>query len=312
MLKISVIICTHNPRMDYLTQVLDALKAQIMSFEQWELLLVDNTSDEALQDRIDLSWHRFARIIREDKLGLTPARLRGIKESVAELIVFVDDDNVLDSDYLERAFRISEIWPILGAWGGQILPSFEVPPPEWSKRYWGHLAIRQFERDVWSNLRQEGGTTPVGAGMVVRRSVAVAYWEKVIVDHRRSGLDRKGSDLTSGGDIDLAFTSVDIGLGTGLFTCLKLTHLISADRLTEKHLLNLEEKVTYSGEILGAIRGFVLPPARRSFLSHLRYFIQLLRMDKRSRRFELAKRRGLARARKDLQMLNSGDSEMAQ
>ncbi len=38
---------------------------------------------------------------------------------------------------------------------------------------------------------------------------------------------------------DLALTSCDIGLGTGLFTSLKLTHLISAYRLQENHLLRL-------------------------------------------------------------------------
>ena len=38
----SVIICTHNPRSDYLRRVLDALKAQTLLREQWELLLIDN------------------------------------------------------------------------------------------------------------------------------------------------------------------------------------------------------------------------------------------------------------------------------
>jgi len=39
----------------------------------------------------------------------------------------------------------------------------------------------------------------------------------------------------------IALTSCDIGLGTGLFTSLKLTHLISAYRLQEDHLLRLAQ-----------------------------------------------------------------------
>jgi hypothetical protein len=36
---VSVIICTHNPRMDYLARALAALKEQTLPKELWELLL---------------------------------------------------------------------------------------------------------------------------------------------------------------------------------------------------------------------------------------------------------------------------------
>src|SRR6266481_7107559 len=100
-MRVSVIICAHNPRPDYLGRALEALKGQTLSKDQWELLLVDNASKENLAERFDLSWHPHARHIREDELGLTPARLRGITESIGKLLVFVDDDNVLSLDYLE-------------------------------------------------------------------------------------------------------------------------------------------------------------------------------------------------------------------
>ena len=54
-LEISVIICTHNPREDYLRRVLKALRAQSLSAEQWELLLIDNASKEPLAAAWDLS-----------------------------------------------------------------------------------------------------------------------------------------------------------------------------------------------------------------------------------------------------------------
>ena len=46
--SISVIICTHNPRMDYIDKVLSALKSQSLSQQEWELLLVDNASKKIL------------------------------------------------------------------------------------------------------------------------------------------------------------------------------------------------------------------------------------------------------------------------
>jgi glycosyltransferase involved in cell wall biosynthesis len=104
---ISVIICTHNPRPDYLRRVLEALRNQTLSLEKWELLLVDNASQEPVtSESWDLSWHRHARYIREENVGIASARLRGMQEANADLMVFVDDDNVLSPDYLSMAVQI--------------------------------------------------------------------------------------------------------------------------------------------------------------------------------------------------------------
>jgi glycosyltransferase involved in cell wall biosynthesis len=46
---ISVVIPTHNPRMDYLARVIDALRGQTLSKDLWELVIVDNGSREALE-----------------------------------------------------------------------------------------------------------------------------------------------------------------------------------------------------------------------------------------------------------------------
>ena len=88
---VSVILCTHNPRADYLSRVLASLRGRTLPAEQWELLLIDNASEQPLAEIRDISWHPRGRHISE--LGLTLARLRGIQESDGGLLVFVDDDN---------------------------------------------------------------------------------------------------------------------------------------------------------------------------------------------------------------------------
>ena len=112
---LSVVICTHNPRPAYFAKCLKALRSQTLSLSSWGLVIVDNRSDTPLSDRTDLAWHPGARMVREESLGLTPARLRGIRESTGDLLVFVDDDNVLDADFLETAQRIMEERPFLGS-----------------------------------------------------------------------------------------------------------------------------------------------------------------------------------------------------
>jgi glycosyltransferase involved in cell wall biosynthesis len=108
---LSVIICTHNPPPDYFRQCLDALSGQTLVRNRGELIAVDNRSDEPLAARNDFSWGPAARLVREEMLGLTRARLREIRESQGDLLIFVDDDSVLDADFLETAPRIAEKRP---------------------------------------------------------------------------------------------------------------------------------------------------------------------------------------------------------
>src|SRR6516164_8039420 len=168
--SVSVILCTHNPRPDYLSRVLAALRGQILPAEQWEFLLVDNASEHPLAEIWDISWHSRGRHIREPELGLTPARLCGIRESSGELLVFVDDDNLLAQDFLQHAAAISAQFPVLGAFGSGILePEFEVqPPPELHSKF--HLlALRRVASALWTNNPRDSECKPWGAGLCVTR-----------------------------------------------------------------------------------------------------------------------------------------------
>lgn len=290
---LTVIVCTHNPRLDYIKRVLEGLKNQSLAKERWELIVVDNASTSALEGMIDVSWHGLASILVERKLGLTPARLCGIRRANAPILVFVDDDNILQPDYLETALRIADEYPFLGAWGGQITLEFEVHPPDWTRQFWPFLAERHVSRALWSNLSGSVETIPWGAGMCVRASVGRAYVEHLAADEARQRFDRRGKQLTSGGDIDLALTACDLGLGTGVFPDLRLIHLIPPTRLNEKYLLRLVEGTHYSMVLVMAKHAHKpsrvpIPPLRRLLGRLLRF----LRFPARKRRFFEARLRG--------------------
>ena len=297
---ISVIICTHNPRQDYLNRVLMALRVQTLPTTEWELLLIDNASKTQLSTEIDLSWHPYSRQIREDKLGLTNARAKGILEASGKVLVFVDDDNVLDADFLEITWQIAQKWSILGAWGGQIRAEFEVEPPEWAKPYLGLLAIREFDTDKWSNLIHQHETTPCGAGLCVRRTVAEKYLSLINENPERRILGRKGKVLTSCEDSDLAYTACDLGLGTGQFTKLKTTHLISAVRINLEYFERLLEGMSYSGTILQSWRGKL--PTQKSWRAKIIDVYIRCRLDSNQRRLYDASQRGFNLACKEIEI----------
>ncbi len=294
--EISVIICTHNPQSDYLRRVLDALKAQTMSPEQWELLLVDNASKEPLASAWDLSWHPRARHVREDELGLTPARLRGIKESTGELLIFVDDDNILRSDFLASAVEISNEFPFLGAWGGNVEGEFEHQVPDWLKPHLHALAVRKVDRDCWSNYYADNRSMPFGAGLCVRKIVAAAYARALVARPTSRHLGRKGSSLVSGEDIDMALTAYDSGFGTGLFHRLHTTHIIPKARMTVDYLCRLLEGIEYSTHLLRHQRSPGYAPPQDSKLNKWLRAYQVWRLPEPIRSFAKAENQGLAKA----------------
>lgn len=286
--SLSVIVCSHNPRREHLAGALDHLSRQSLPVDEWELLIVDNSSTVPLSSAVDISWHPRGRVLREETLGLTPARLRGIRESSGEIIIFVDDDNLLATNYLEVALGISDVWPQLGAWSGQCHPEFEEPPEEWTRPYWSWLAIREFSDDRWSN-QGEPSALPWGAGMCVRRSCAEAYARRVGADGERAILDRRGSALTSGGDTDLVLQVCESGYGTGVFAALELQHLIPPTRLTEEYLTRFAEASMYTKVLMDEIHGRSHHKTRARRIVN---FIRLMLSRGRERRFRMARARG--------------------
>jgi len=279
-LQASIVICTHNPRKDYLSKVLLALRQQTTPYDSWELLIVDNASQERVDAEFDVDWHPRARIVREDKIGLSHARLCGLKESKSDLLIFVDDDNVLNSDYVSEAVKIAEGWPILGTWGGQCIPQFEVRPNPKLQLFLGGLALRESQQDYWSNFEYWSSSHPYGAGICVRRSVAEQFADKVRKDSRRLLLGRAGKNLSAGDDFELNRTACRLGLGCGVFHALKLVHMIPANRVEEHYLRNLWRGITYSNYLIRFLDGDFLD-ARRT--RSLRVVLRLLECAMRER-----------------------------
>lgn len=261
---ISVILCTHNPRPDYLSTVLAALKQQTLPVQQWELRVIDNASTLPLSDRVnvdlDLSWHPCAAIIPEPQLGLTQARLCGFRAANADVIVFVDDDNVLEQSYLAQVAQIFQDFPQLGAIAGKSLPQFEVEPAPWIRSYDSVLALRDFGETPLTSAGTGSPLTatsypafaPCGAGMAIRRQLFATYTDQVSSHPIRLALGRTGQQLTSGEDNDIILTLLSAGWQVGYFPQLQLTHLIAAHRLQPDYLARLNYAASRSWvQVLG-------------------------------------------------------------
>ena len=297
-LEASVIICAHNPRSDYFARVLNSLRSQTLPLNKWELLIIDNASKVPLARHWHISWHPMVRHIVEKEIGVAAARRRGIREACADLIVFVDDDNVLDKTYLTQAIDIGRDWPSLGAWGsGSIQADFEVTPSEPMIKFLPYLALRETASPQWSNVASCWQAMPWGAGLCVRTPVAVAYCQSC----ERSSIQisgRLGNSPLSGEDKELALTCCAQGSGFGIFPDLKLTHLIPKHRISEGYIVRLVEFTKLSDLLLDYKWLNIIPdspPRVRVFLSVLKSLLLHSGIDRRMR---FASVRALTKANK--------------
>ncbi len=183
-------------------------------------------------------------MIREDRLGLTFARLRSFHEAAGEIILYIDDDNVLSPTYMADMLSAFDTHPEYGAIGGKSLPAYETSPPPWFAATGISLACRDLGEAVieanWpdpkSPLRTYPACAPIGAGMAVRRVAYEGYVNAAANDARRTSLGRKGSDLASGEDNDMVLSILSQGWTVAYRPELSLQHLIPAGRLTFEYL----------------------------------------------------------------------------
>jgi glycosyltransferase involved in cell wall biosynthesis len=296
-LAASVVICTYNPRPHYLRRVLAALREQTLPLNQWELVVIDNASDLSVAAEYELSWHPQSRHVQEPLQGIAHARLRGIREAAAELVVFVDDDNVLAPDYLEAGLRIGREWPQLGVWGGCILPEFEIEPPEHLRRYLRLLSWVDVDAPRWSNIETCHATEVATAGMFLRETVGAKYQSFYESSELRLP-GHLGTTLTGGEDIEICRLSCRSGFGLGIFPDLKLTHLIPRERLTEAYLLRISEGYQFSSFILNYKWWGEMPRSQVDLVEVLRLIKNALVRRGIERRMVWARSRAAIRARR--------------
>lgn len=254
--RLSILIPTHNPRPDYLRVTLEALRAQTLPMAEWELVIVDNASEPPVAGWLDVSWHPRARVLHEPRRGAHHAREHGLRECRGELIVYVDDDNALEPDYLAATLALAQQWPQLGVWGGRIEPEFETPPPAWLDTEMHHLAICRIEWPVWSSFAHDW-TVPYGAGMCVRREVVERFFQRFEEEPMLGRFGRSDLSAVSGEDQLMSYAAISLGLGVGRFPNLRLRHLIPARRMETDYLLGLAQGNAHGALLIQLIHGSV-------------------------------------------------------
>jgi len=180
----------------------------------------------------------------EAQPGLAHARLKGVSLAKGELIVFVDDDNVLQNGYLEKVLDFSRKNQPVGCFGGRSFPIFESLPPNWFFETGINLGCQDLGSEQYiSNyskvdfiVEEYPPFAPIGTGMVIKKQAFLKYLAEVKNSSSRLALGRKGKLLTSGEDNDIILTVVKHGYELAYLPKLVVEHLIPKNRYSFEYV----------------------------------------------------------------------------
>jgi len=231
---ITVALCTHN-HADRLPQTLTDLGKLTPPSNPWEIVVVDNaSSDETPALLADTSWWPAGipvHIVREQALGLSNARNRALKEARGKYLLFVDDDETPDPQWL-AAYEHDMLSYTPDALGGRIEVLFEHGDrPSWLQdELLGFLGHLNHGEGCWLT----DPSTPFYGGNFAVRSDVFSKAGKFDAD-----LGRKGQINSGGEDTEFYRRLIAGGFNIRWVPGAIIHHRIRADKLRRRYFLDL-------------------------------------------------------------------------
>ena len=166
--RVTVAIATYN-RAALLTQTLAGVTAQDYPRDRLEILVIDNNSTDATPAAVAsfATAPHPPRHLVERQQGANYARNRAIDEGRGDIVVYADDDILVNAHWLRELVQpfISDASRRIGAVAGEVVPVFPDGCPDWVRSFHGPQA-----------LRADAGPTaphqvPMSANLAFRRDV---------------------------------------------------------------------------------------------------------------------------------------------
>jgi len=197
---LTVIICTYN-RAKYIGPLLESIAANDLSKNEYEIVLVDNNCTDNTREICEkfAAAHKDVsfRYVVEPEQGLSAARNKAIKETKGDLIVYIDDDALVDTWYLRAVTDYMSAHKEIAAVGGPIIPLYEeTSEPKWMTRYTKELLCGYLY--FGDEIRPFPGDRYPGGGNAAYRT---AVFEKVGLFN--TDLGRKGTGLMGSEEKDI-------------------------------------------------------------------------------------------------------------
>lgn len=244
-LGVSVVICCHNSE-SRIAETLACLQEQQQSESiQWEVVLVDNSSTDETASIASSQWEKnpvtTLRVVTEEKLGLSHARLKGVAESRFEIISFIDDDNRVNHDWICQLPDLFLQNPKMAAVGGLVLAEFEANEPAWFQEFEAYYAVGP--QALLDGKLDEYKGYLCGAGLTVRKSLLDCLF---LNGFQFELVGRQGKNLLCSEDLELCLALQLAGWELHYHSGLQMRHFMPQARLDWDYLRRLSRGVGIS------------------------------------------------------------------
>jgi glycosyltransferase involved in cell wall biosynthesis len=228
-------LCTHN-HAERLAKTLTGLKRLLPPSASWEILVINNASTDATASVLEQKdWRPQGipvRIVVESKLGIANARNRAMLVAAGEYVLFIDDDETPDENWLveyERAIQADHP----DALGGKIDILFEgAERPSWLQdELRGFIGALSYGTET-RYLTEP--STPTFTGNSGFRKTAVMQ-----IGGFDSSLGRRGHVNSGGEDTDLYRRLIAAGMRVRWVEEAVIYHRIEAPKLHKSYFLDL-------------------------------------------------------------------------
>ena len=273
-LGISIVICTHNGK-NRLGLVLEHIsRLHIPDNILWEVVVVDNASTDNTSNWINNlnSTHNFhfdISVVQESQPGLNIARLTGARNAKYDWLLFCDDDNLLDSNYVQCWFDAISSNQHLGAVGGRGIPLIDIPVPAWFNIYSHSYAVgKQLDKTGYLN----NGAALYGAGLCILKTPILNI---INAGFKMVMADRESGKLTSGGDLEWCYLIQLSGLNLYYDDRMIFKHQLNSTRLNWDYYIQLKSGIASGVGLLESYHFIFKHGYKSPFLFILYYFHKL-------------------------------------
>ena len=238
MIRFSFVTCTYN-RDKYITQTLESVCKQTFSPVDYEIIVVDNNSTDSTAAICEEFGQRYPdhqfKYFKEINQGLSFALNRGIKEARGEYIIFVDDDETIIAEHLERLDNHLKNYPDAELVASPVIPVYEEAQPKWMSYYTQRLIGGYFDQGNQPK-KLEAKNYPGTGHTIIKRELYEKYGDY------NTELGRKGNSLIGAEDKDMFNRLKRNNIECYYFPDIPIYHHIPGQKLTDEFF----QKLTYS------------------------------------------------------------------
>jgi len=249
-MRVTVGICTWN-RASLLDQTLTRMHSlQVPRGAEWELLVVNNNCTDDTDQVLEKHSPKLPlRRLFEPRQGLSHSRNCLMDAAETDLVLWTDDDVLVDAHWLSAYVEAAKEWPEVTFFGGPVDPWFASQPPRWIGTNLDLIGGAFALLDHGSETRPlEPRMTPYGANMGMRLAAVRGF-------HFDPRLGRKGTDMLSEEETDFFRRLVGAG-HSGLWVgSARVRHYIPADRLYKRYVSRFFEGVGRTDAMLREVEG---------------------------------------------------------